>query len=50
MRAVATDLDFVQSPPGLVAFWLNGVDLDRRGTLYVNGDAANVIHEISRRR
>ena len=50
LATVATDLGFVPSPPGLVAFWFNGVDLDRRGTLYVNGDAANVIYEIGRRR
>ena len=50
IKTVATDLGFVPSPPGLVAFFFNGVDLDRRGTLYVNGDAANVIYQISRRR
>lgn len=50
MKTIATDLGFVQSPPGLVALWFNGVDLDRWGNLYVNGDAANVIYKISRRR
>jgi DNA-binding beta-propeller fold protein YncE len=48
IETIATDLGFVQSPPGLVALWFNGVDLDRRGNLYVNGDAANVIYKISR--
>lgn len=50
IRTIATGLGFTPSPPGLVAFWFNGVDLDRRGDLYVNGDAANVIYRISRRR
>lgn len=48
-KTIATDLGFAPSPPGLVAFWFNGVDIDRRGDLYVNGDAANVIYEVSRR-
>jgi hypothetical protein len=46
---LSTDFGFVQSPPGLVTFSFNGVDRDRRGTLHVDGDAANVIYEISRR-
>jgi hypothetical protein len=50
MKTIATDLGFVQSLPGLVALWFNGVALDRRGNLYVNGDAANVIYKISRKR
>lgn len=50
IRTIATGLGFAPSPPGLVAFWFNGIDLDRRGDLYVNGDAANVIYKISRRR
>jgi len=50
IKTIATDLGFAQSFPGLVALWFNGVDLDRRGNLYVNGDAANVIYKISRRR
>jgi hypothetical protein len=50
VKTIATNLGFAQSPPGLVAFWFNGVDTDRWGDLYVNGDAANVIYEISRRR
>jgi hypothetical protein len=50
MKTIATDLGFVQSLPGLVALWFNGVDHDRRGNFYVNGDGANVIYKISRRR
>ncbi len=50
VKTIATGLGFTQSPAGLVAFWFNGIDVDRRGNLYVNGDAANVIYKISRRR
>jgi sugar lactone lactonase YvrE len=52
MKTIATDLGFVQFPqfPGFLALWFNGIDHDRRGNLYVNGDAANVIYKISRRR
>ncbi len=49
MKTIATDLGFVQIP-GFLALWFNGVDLDRRGNLYVNGDAANIIYKVSRRR
>jgi outer membrane protein assembly factor BamB len=52
MKTIATDLGFVQFPqfPGFLALWFNGIDHDRRGNLYVNGDAANVIYKISGRR
>jgi sugar lactone lactonase YvrE len=48
VKTIAADLGLTPSPPGTVAFWFNGIDRDRRGNLYVNGDAANVIYKISR--
>jgi sugar lactone lactonase YvrE len=46
VKTLATDLDFFSGlPPGQPLGWFNNVEV-HKGSIYINADAANVIHKI----